>query len=117
MPGWPLQLAVEALQQLALAKATPAKGLGAAELVARMRVDALQLAPVLEALVALDWIGPLAEAPDDEDPRYVLLADPGHTSLEPLLVQLLVPRSPPLDNLWQRGPLRTLLLQDVLPCR
>jgi membrane protein len=117
MPGWPLQLAVEALQQLALAKATPAKGLGAAELVARMRVDALQLAPVLETLVALDWIGPLAEEPDDEDPRYVLLADPGRTSLEPLLVQLLVPRSPPLDNLWRRGPLRTLLLQDVLPCR
>lgn len=115
--GWPLQLAVEALQQLAQAKATPAKGLGAAELVARMRVDALQLAPVLATLVALDWIGPLAEEPDNEDPRYVLLADPGRTSLEPLLQELLLPRAPPLDNLWQRGPLRTLLLQDVLAYR
>ncbi|NDZ12273.1 hypothetical protein C7T35_11025 [Variovorax sp. WS11] len=115
--GWPLQLAVEALQQLAQAKATPAKGLGAAELVARMRVDALQLAPVLATLVALDWIGPLAEEPDNEDPRYVLLADPGRTSLEPLLKELLLPRAPPLDNLWQRGPLRTLLLQDVLAYR
>ena len=38
------------------AQATPAKGLGAAELVARMRVDALQLAPVLETLVALSSI-------------------------------------------------------------
>jgi membrane protein len=116
-PGWPLQLAVEALQQLAQAKATAAKGLGAAELVARMRVDALQLAPVLATLVSLDWIGPLAEEPDNEDPRYVLLADPGRTSLEPLLEELLLPRTPPLDNLWQRGPLRTLLLQDVLACR
>jgi membrane protein len=116
-PGWPLQLAVEALQQLAQAKATAAKGLGAAELVARMRVDALQLAPVLATLVALDWIGPLAEEPDNEDPRYVLLADPGRTSLEPLLEELLLPRTPPLDNLWQRGPLRTLLLQDVLAYR
>jgi membrane protein len=115
--GWPLQLAVEALQHLAQAKASPAKGLGAAELVARMRVDALQLAPVLATLVALDWIGPLAEEPDDEDPRYVLLADPGRTSLEPLLQELLLPRAPPLDNLWQRGPLRTLLLQDVLAYR
>jgi membrane protein len=116
-PGWPLQLAVEALQQLAQAKATAAKGLGAAELVARMRVDALQLAPVLATLVALDWIGPVAEEPDNEDPRYVLLADPGRTSLEPLLEELLLPRTPPLDNLWQRGPLRTLLLQDVLAYR
>ncbi|MDR6538123.1 membrane protein [Variovorax soli] len=115
--GWPLQLAVEALQQLAQAKATPVKGLGAAQLVARLRVDALQLAPVLATLVTLDWIGPLAEEPDNEDPRYVLLADPGRTSLEPLLRELLLPRAPPLDNLWQRGPLRTLLLQDVLPCR
>jgi membrane protein len=117
MAGWPLQLAVEALQQLAQAKATPLKGLGAAQLVARMRVDALQLAPVLETLVALDWIAPLAEEPANEDPRYVLLADPGRTPLEPLLKELLLPQAPPLDNLWQRGPLRTLLLQDVLPCR
>jgi membrane protein len=117
MAGWPLQLAVEALQHLAQARATPAKGLGAAELVARMRVDALQLAPVLETLVALDWIAPLAEEPADEDPRYVLLADPARTLLEPLLKELLLPQAPPLDNLWQRGPLRMLLLQDVLPYR
>jgi membrane protein len=117
MPGWPLQLAVEALQHLAQARDSQAKGLGPAELVARMRVDALQLAPVLETLVALDWIGPLAEEPDDEDPRYVLLADPARTPLEPLLRALMLPQAPPLDNLWQKGPLRSLLLQDLLPYR
>ncbi|WP_077003434.1 YihY family inner membrane protein [Variovorax sp. KK3] len=117
VPGWPLQLAVEALQHLAQARGSLGKGLGAAELVARMRVDALQLAPVLEALVALDWIGPLAEEPDDEDPRYVLLADPSRTPLEPLLSALLLPHAPPLDNLWHKGPLRTLVLQDLLPYR
>jgi membrane protein len=115
--GWPLQLAVETLQQLAHAQTTPAKGLGAAELVTRMKVDALQLAPVLETLVALDWIGPLAEEPANEDPRYVLLADPGSTRLEPLLKELLMPQAPALDNLWHKGPLRTLVLQDVLPYR
>ena len=115
--GWPLQLAVEALQHLAQARAAPARGLGAAELVTRMKVDALQLAPVLETLVALDWIGPLAEEPDNEDPRYVLLADPAGTRLEPLLKELLMPQAPALDNLWQKGPLRTLMLQDVLPYR
>ncbi|WP_162591946.1 YihY family inner membrane protein [Variovorax sp. PBL-E5] len=114
MAGWPLQLAIEALQHLARAGATPARGLGAAELVARMRVDALQLAPVLETLVALDWIAPIAEEPDDEDPRFVLLARPDDTLLEPLLVQLLMPRTPPLGSLWDKGPLRTLRLGDVL---
>jgi membrane protein len=116
-PGWALQLGVETLQQLARAQTTPAKGLGAAELVMRMKVDALQLAPVLETLVELDWIAPIAEEPDNEDPRYVLLADPGSTRLEPLLKELLMPQAPPLDNLWHKGPLRTLMLQDVLSYR
>jgi membrane protein len=115
--GWPFQLAIETLQHLAGAQATPAKGLGAAELVARIKIDALQLAPVLETLVALDWIAPLAEEPANEDPRFVLLADPRSTSLEPLLMELLMPRTPPLDNLWQKGPLCMLRLQDALPNR
>jgi membrane protein len=111
--GWPLQLAMETLQHLARAQATLAKGMGAGELVTRMRVDALQLAPVLETLVALDWIAPLAEEPADEDPRYVLLADPS-TSIEPLLKELLMPQAEPLEDLWQKGPLRSLRLGDVL---
>jgi len=116
-PGWPFQLAVEALQQLARAQGTPARGVGAADLVTRMRVDALQLAPVLDTLVSIDWIAPLAEERGDEDPRYVLLADPSRTSLAPLLRLLLLPHSAPLDGLWQKGPLATLMLEDVLPNR
>lgn len=115
--GWSLQLAVEVLQHLSAAKTTTAKGLGAAELVARMRVEALQLAPVLETLVAVDWIAPIAEEPDNEDPRFVLLADPANTPLEPLLKELLMPQAPPLENLWRKGPLDTLLLQDLLVYR
>ena len=111
--GWPLQLAMESLQHLARARATPSKGMGAAELVAHMRVDALQLAPVLETLVALDWIAPLAEESEGRDPRYVLLADPS-TPIEPLLRELMMPRAEPLEDLWQKGPLRTLRLGDVL---
>ncbi len=97
----------------ARAQATPAKGMGATELVTRMRVDTLQLAPVLETLVALDWIAPLAEEPANEDPRYVLLADPS-TPIEPLLKELLMPQAEPLEDLWQKGPLRSLRLGDVL---
>jgi membrane protein len=113
-PGWPFQLAMEALQQLARARGTAAKGVSAGELVLRLRVDALQLAGVLKTLVALDWIGEIAEDPESDDPRYVLLADPAATPLAPLLVALLVPREAALENLWQKGPLGTLNLRDVL---
>ena len=114
--GWPLQLAVEVLQHLAQAKTTSEKGLGAAQLVARMRIDALQLAPVLETLVAIDWIAPLAEETAHEDPRFVLLADPASTPLAPLLRELLMPQAPPLEGLWCKGPLDRLHLQDLLAC-
>lgn len=113
-PGWPMQLAVEALQHLERARAQPFKGLGASELVARMRVDALQLAAVLEALVALDWVGELAEVEETRDPRYVLLADPDATPLAPLAEALMLPRSPSLEGLWTRGALDALRLRDVL---
>ena len=113
-PGWPMQLAVEVLQHLDRARAQPYKGVGARELVVRMRVDALQLAAVLETLVALDWVGEIAEADDSDDPRYVLLADPDHTPLEALAVALMVPRTPVLENLWEKGPLAALRLRDVL---
>ena len=119
-PGVPLSLELsatrvpqEVLQQLARARATPDKGVGAARLVASMRVDALQLVPVLDTLVALDWIAPLAEDGDGGDPRYVLLADPS-TPIEPLLEALLMPKAEPLEDLWQKGPLRSLRLGDVL---
>lgn len=114
--GWPLQLAVEVLQHLTLARETPERGLGLVRLVARMKIDTLQLVPVLETLVALDWIAPLAEASeksDEADPRYVLLAGPG-TPVEPLLRQMLMPDAVPLGNLWDKGPLRTLQLRDML---
>ncbi|MGR4867559.1 YihY family inner membrane protein [Variovorax sp. LARHSF232] len=115
-PGWPLQLALEALQHLAVARDAPqTKGLGAAKLVARMRVDALQLAPVLETLVALDWVGRIAEERADGEPRLVLLVDPETTALEPLLRELMMTRAEPLVALWNKGPLSELSLGDVLP--
>jgi membrane protein len=112
--GWPFQLAVEALQLLHGAQATPAKGLGVGDLVLRMRVERLQLLPVLETLVALDWIAPLAEEPDDEDPRYVLLADPDRTPLHPLLGELLIPPTATLATVWAKAPLANLRLRDAL---
>ncbi|MDM0045545.1 YihY family inner membrane protein [Variovorax dokdonensis] len=114
VPGWSFQLAVEVLQHLAAAQGTPTKGLGNAALVARMRIDALQLVPVVETLLALDWIGRLAEDRDDEDPRLVLLANPATTMLEPLVRQLMLPRDASLAGVWSKAPLQSLRVEDVL---
>ncbi|HSV60301.1 MAG TPA: YhjD/YihY/BrkB family envelope integrity protein [Variovorax sp.] len=116
-PGWPLQLAIEVLQHLALARNASFKGLGNTQLVARMRVDALQLVPVLDTLVKLDWVGRIAEDQRHHEPRLVLLVQPETTPLEPLLRELLLTRADALDPLWDQRPLGQLQLSDVLPAR
>jgi membrane protein len=111
--GWSFQLAIEVIQHLARSRVGGVRGLSANALVTRMRVDTLQLVPVLETLVALNWIERVDEETADKDPRYVLLADDA-TPMAPLLQELLMPDAVPLENLWQKGPLRALHLRDVL---
>lgn len=112
--GWQFQLALEVLQHLHGARNTARRGLSAIELAAAMEVDILQLEPVLQTLVQLDWIGRLNEVDDHETTRFVLLADAQSTSLEPLMRHLLLPSSPATDRMWQSGKLSTLSLHDVV---
>lgn len=112
--GWQFQLALEVLQQLDQARATARRGLSALEVAARMEVDVLQLEPVLQTLVQLDWIGRLNEVDDQEGTRYVLLADAQATALEPLMRHLLLPASDATAKLWQTGRLSQVYLKDVL---
>lgn len=126
-PGWPFQLAAEALQQLAAARDTPAHGLTLMELAAALRADPLQLPPVLQALQELGWTGQLSAQGACPLPRYVLLADPARTPLAPLVERLLLappqagagapldasPDAPPaLPALWRHW--RALKLLDLL---
>ena len=112
--GWQFQLAVEVLQQLHGVRNSARRGASAIELAAALEVDILQLEPVLQTLVQLDWIGRLNEVDDHEGTRYVLLADAQSTALEPLMRQLLLPASDSTARLWASGRLSTLYLQDVL---
>lgn len=112
--GWQFQLAVELLQQLHRARATARIGLEGSELARALQVDALQLEPVLETLMALDWIGQLTDPEDEHEARYLLLADPASTALEPLLAQLLLSQDPSMQNLWENGRFSALRLRDVL---
>jgi membrane protein len=112
--GWQFQLALEVLQHLHRAQATARRGLTATELGATMEVDVLQLEPVLQTLVQLDWIGRLNEVEDQAGTRYVLLADAQSTALEPLMRHLLLPASEATAKLWQTGRLSQVYLKDVL---
>lgn len=115
-PGWSFELAVEALDHLHRARARQAHGMRASALARRMRVDALQLAPSIDALIALDWIAPIQEgnARRQSEPRLVLLADPDETLLAPLVQRLLLQRAVHVDAFWQGARLDQLRLHDVL---
>ncbi|MBA3592640.1 MAG: YihY family inner membrane protein [Polaromonas sp.] len=112
--GWQFQLAVELLQQLHQARSTTRIGLEGSELAKALQVDVLQLEPVLETLMSLDWIGQLTDPEDEKESRYLLLADPGTTPLEPLMAKLLLSRDPTMENLWENGRFPLLRLRDVL---
>ncbi|GAA4420274.1 YihY family inner membrane protein [Acidovorax lacteus] len=117
-PSWHFELALETLAALQQARSTPPHGLLPGELAQRLRVDALQLAPVTEALLGLGWVGavhdPAASGSDAAPLRLVLLADPATTPAEPLLARLLLQRSGTLEPLWQRAAVADWRLADLL---
>ncbi len=112
--GWQFQLAIEVLNELSRARGSARRGLSMPQLTSRLEVDALQLEPVLETLVALDWIGRVNEIEDEQETRYILLADEQSTALEPLIRHLLLPQSEATAKLWRSGRLSTLYLKDVI---
>ncbi|MDP2255119.1 MAG: YihY family inner membrane protein [Polaromonas sp.] len=112
--GWLFQLAVEVLQQLDQARATMRKGVSASQLAGRLQVDVLQLEPVLETLVALDWVGQLHDEDVDVESRYLLLVDPDTTLLEPLMQQLLLDKADSVKKLWEKACWPNIRLRDAL---
>ncbi|MGZ5194026.1 MAG: YihY family inner membrane protein [Ramlibacter sp.] len=111
--GWQFQLALEVLGALERAREMPARGLTALQLAEKLEVESLQLEPVLETLVAIDWIGRLNDA-EDEQARYIMLAQRESTPLEPLMRQLLLPYSEATEKLWRSGRLASVYLKDVI---
>ena len=112
--GLPFQLALETLQQLHAVRGAVAKGLTMEALAQRLRVDTLQLEPVLDVLCELDWTGRLDEEAPDRSARYVLLADPDTTRLEPLLQALLLNEDPTIKNFWLNSRWPSILLAQAL---
>jgi membrane protein len=112
--GWQFQLALEVLRELHAARALPERGLSATRMADALAVEKLQLEPVLETLVGLDWIGRVNEVDDADETRYILLADARATALAPLMRELLLPASEATEKLWQSGQLSRVCLADVI---
>ena len=111
--GWQFQLAIEVLQQLHHHRPSTRRGSGATTLAQALQVDVLQLEPVLEVLVALQWVGQLVQERDLES-RYIFLADPDQTPLEPLMQRLLLDKTYSTLPLWTRANWDALSLRQVL---
>ncbi len=112
--GWTFELALDALRALAQARRTPRHGLSLADLSLQLQVTDLQLEPVLQTLVTLDWVGRLEPGSEGEAARYVLLADTQATTLDPLVRELLLPDTASTARLWQSGRFAGLALKDAL---
>ena len=112
--GFQFQLALESLQQLERVRGTPAKGLLLQELATLLRVDSLQLEPVLDTLCELDWVGRLDEEDAKRTSRYLLLANPDTTLLAPLINTLLLHQDEVTHRLWETSLWPTLNLRDAL---
>ncbi|OYQ39967.1 hypothetical protein CHU94_11555 [Rhodoferax sp. TH121] len=113
--GWQFQLALESLQMLERARTSADKGLTLTQMRTIMQVDPLRLEPVLQMLVDLDWVGQLSEAgAHGAQARYVLLADPDSTVLEPLMRAALLKPDAVTENLWKIGRWPATTLREAL---
>jgi membrane protein len=114
-PGWQFQLALEVLQQVDAARKHNDKGRTIPQLCVALQTDSQRLEPILEALVALDWIGQLSETQGPaQESRFVLLVDPQQTPLQPLVQALLLPYGPATENIWRNERWPACSLREVL---
>lgn len=110
-PGAQFQLGVTLLRELLRARATARRGCSLNHLAHTLRIDPLQIEPVLEALVALDLVGRLDE---EGAARFVLLVEPVDASAAPLIERLLLAPAFAVNGLWHRAGLDGLSLADLL---
>jgi len=114
-PGWDFQLATEVLQSLSRVRDTATRGLTLPQLAHWLKVDTLQLSPVMGALQQLDWVGELGTHTENEEPRYVLLFDPPNQPLRPLVERLLLKPDKALTGWWEHKLLADMTVADILP--
>jgi membrane protein len=111
VPGYRFQLVVGMLGELARARTLDTHGLSSAQLSEMLRTDPLQIEPLLDTLVEIDWVGRLDE---EGGARYVLLCNPATTLAQPLLARVLLDPATGLGSFWQRAGFSSMTLQELI---
>ena len=110
-PGYRFTLALTLLNMLARARREPAHGLSLGDLAAELRTDPLQIEPVLDALIDLDWVARLDEGGEQ---RHVLTCEPAQTPAAPLIDSILLSPGSATAAFRERARLASLTLADLL---
>jgi membrane protein len=109
--GLGFELALAVLAELDRARRGGEGGLALVEIAARLRTDPLQIEPMLERLITLDWAGRLDEA---GDPRFALIIDPHVTRAQLLIDALLLAPGAASALFRRRARLDEMALAELL---
>jgi len=108
--GSRFHLALAILRAMRKGRQAGTLGLSSGALSATLAIDPLQIDPLLDVLVGIDWLGRLDEPGAF---RYVLLVDE-QAPAEPLLEALLLEPAPDLGPFWKEARFDQLRLADLL---
>jgi membrane protein len=110
-PGHRFALALAVIAALARARGGNAHGLAMHDLAAVLGTDPLQVEPVADTLVEMDW---LARLDEQGAQRLVLLADPAATPARALVNAMLLEATPSTRAFRERTGLERMTLADLL---
>lgn len=110
-PGHRFELALAVLRVLDEARRSGPHGLPLAAVGERLATDPLQIEPVFDLLVELDWAARLDEG---GDARLVLLCDPQVTPAAPLVDRLLLAPGDSAAAFRRRAGIETMQLRELL---
>ena len=110
-PGQRFTIALAIIGALARARSGALHGLAMHELAASLSTDPLQVEPVVDTLVEMDWAARLEE---DGAQRLVLLADPATTPARALIDAMLIAPTFSARTLRERWGVDRLMLADLI---
>jgi membrane protein len=111
VPGHRFTVALAIVGALAKARGGALRGLAMHELAATLSTDPLQVEPVVDTLVEMDWVALLDE---DGAQRLVLLADPATTPARALIDAMLLAPSYAARPLRERWGVERMTLADLI---
>jgi len=110
-PGQRFSLALAVLRVLATARRNAQHGADTMQIAAQLRIDPLQIEPILETLTQRDW---LARLDEEGAQRFVLLCDPESTPARPLIDSLLLQPDERVALFRDRAGVDRLMLAELL---